>query len=153
MAGSHFPHATQRRKIKEGSTLVAVLVVLSIVGMLAAHTLRTLVLLRQSESVRAAMRQNQAIVDYAVLIAESAALQSADTQTHEFKMEVQDGFMASVSIQLSDSVASGEVRDYRIVVQYPLAQAGDDAGHNSGETAQLRTWTSSWQSDGWGDSQ
>ncbi len=140
---------TQLRR--SGGTLVAVLVILAIVGMLAAHTLQTLVLIRQSESKRAVVRQLQEIVQLARHTAESKTIQTSSETMHEIQVEVQPSKLAGITIQMAESSQIAEssggdqLRDYRVVVQYPVDQHTDSAV----KSPSVQPWTSSWQTRGW----
>ncbi|GAB5405887.1 MAG: hypothetical protein Aurels2KO_41180 [Aureliella sp.] len=133
---------------KTGSTLVAVLVVLAVVGMLSAHTFQTLMLIRQSENNRAASRQNLEIVELAKHVAESEAIQSSRDTVHETRVEVQDGKWALITIQLAKPGGADQLRDYHIAVQYPVKQNVE----SEDQLSSLKPATSTWETDGWAGS-
>ena len=127
------------KRMRRGSVLIVSMVILLLVGLLSAQTIRSLAILNQSQSHRAKLRQAKAVIELALAIVE----QQRKIPAKEIRIEIGDQ-TASIIFQERDVRSAGTEDSYpdavnslelgySVIVKFPADAAGEVTMTGSGK--------------------
>lgn len=100
------------RRMRHGSLLICVMVVLLLVGLVVTQTVQTMLVLRRSDESQSTLHQARELLEVGKLLADQVK------QTEEFTIEVTREESGLVLVELPTQV--GEETRVRVTAKYPV---------------------------------